>query len=902
MTFFLDDAQKELQPVRSVAPVRMFDGGLSAATSKTMLETNANLRLQREENDESSSVTKEAIKRMGEADALALLKDKGLAPPMLETLQGGDLLRYNDQARAALLEEARSRAAADPAAWEGVDLSDEGMKARVDERLRAEHEDATSALDAMTSGRGITELFGGMVGMTADIRNLPFLFMGGGSGSILSVMGREAAINVAAEAVTLPSQFEMAKRLDVPNPDVVSQLSIAAGAGAVLGGAISGIGRALEYYRGRQAISVPDGAPAGRIEAGIQAVDDAIANGENPLVAVQRVMREPLILTNPLREPLILTDAERVKLPSDTAQIAPAMPTEAQAFDQVIADARAADAKASRPLIQMLRGKGSTYKIHPDGEFGKELKAMGVDAKSFPGLFSKSGRRELDNLVASDMEQAFPGIIDATGTQRGADYLDRQGLLDLIRREANGDSSWLQTRQEVMQLERMAAEAKGANGKPVDDFLAHDRADDGFFVDLNQRDFDPSTDVEAWNADMEVRFNDWIEQRGFRLLDDEREEIITELRQRGGDAEYLVERAFERERDDFTAEMKDAKDGFIPFGDPGEAQGGMAARSGADPFGPEPAAASGGAGRTPAPERASTEQTVAGKQFIAPGTERRAAPTGMTERARAEMQARAQQSKIRRLDQTRVEDDPAGLFTQAQRDMFDDPAGPQAREWQLSIADDLRTQIERGSPKQTSPRSEWEQSVRYDDDQITFMRGHGRESRGSVYAGAAAPIMGEGKYYFMGYKGSDLDLEELAKPFGPKIDRRSDMAGREFLWISDAQDWRELAKEAGWRYPNPHGVKADELSKMVADLKSLVIAKGYDGISIDPIHSDKLIDDVFGPKQIVVYDRKASDGDFMVDMGDGRGERSASSVLDELDADDEFSAMLDLCGKPRGNA
>lgn len=67
----------------------------------------------------------------------------------------------------------------------------------------------------------------------------------------------------------------------------------------------------------------------------------------------------------------------------------------------------------------------------------------------------------------------------------------------------------------------------------------------------------------------------------------------------------------------------------------------------------------------------------------------------MTERARAEMQARAQQSKIRRLDQTRVEDDPVGLFTQAQRDMFDDPAGPQAREWQLSLADDLRTQIER---------------------------------------------------------------------------------------------------------------------------------------------------------------------------------------------------------------
>ena len=33
------------------------------------------------------------------------------------------------------------------------------------------------------------------------------------------------------------------------------------------------------------------------------------------------------------------------------------------------------------------------------------------------------------------------------------------------------------------------------------------------------------------------------------------------------------------------------------------------------------------------------------------------------------------------------------------------------------------------------------------------------------------------------------------------------------------------------------------------------------------------------------------------DMSDGKGERSASSVLDELDADDLFSARIDLCGK-----
>jgi len=35
----------------------------------------------------------------------------------------------------------------------------------------------------------------------------------------------------------------------------------------------------------------------------------------------------------------------------------------------------------------------------------------------------------------------------------------------------------------------------------------------------------------------------------------------------------------------------------------------------------------------------------------------------------------------------------------------------------------------------------------------------------------------------------------------------------------------------------------------------------------------------------------------MVDMGDGRGERPLSSVLDELDADAEFAEVIQLCGR-----
>mgnify|MGYP003406161786 CR=1 FL=1 len=46
-----------------------------------------------------------------------------------------------------------------------------------------------------------------------------------------------------------------------------------------------------------------------------------------------------------------------------------------------------------------------------------------------------------------------------------------------------------------------------------------------------------------------------------------------------------------------------------------------------------------------------------------------------------------------------------------------------------------------------------------------------------------------------------------------------------------------------------------------------------------------------------IRDQIEADGDFRVDIGDGKGERPASSVLDDLDAGDKASARMDLCGK-----
>lgn len=775
MTFFLSNEPEEIKPTGPDLPLAGMASGISAATQKMMIDTDAFMLHDSQLRFERQTTSEPAARRIG-IDALNQRYE--------ETGAGYDHLRpapttvddffamHGDEASQIVLDMAREAAQADPQAWSDLDLSDEGIDKRTTEYRQSWRKDMEDVIGSMPSGSGIAEFVGGMIGATVDPRNVPFLIAGGGGGSILRVMGREAALNAGAEAVTLPSQYEVSEELGTERPDAVKQLLIGAGAGAILGGATSAIGRAVEYFRGRERVATPNDATAPYHELAVDAAEDAIVKGENPLEAVQKAMRalpeepppprEPLIPRAVTPEPTPLAPdpvssevlpppaGERPDTPGEIAAVAGNAIDDAAsvtaALEKAAADAKANDAKALRPLIQAMRraGKGGgTLQVHPDGPFGKELKARGINARSYPGMFSKKGRMDFDNLVASEMEGSFPGISAAAGIADDGMYLNRQGLIDLIEREARGDSSWLQSR---MDADRAAKDLDDhlrwveSGGSAADDFIAGARADDGFYVDLDAHEFDPNFIRDAtWEAGVERGFDDFVTRRGFRLMDDERAEILSELKARGGDADYLVERAFERERDEWFDKLdgKDrgdedffqGHDPFAPFEDAG--------RGGGAPVGPEPSAAPDGAGRAASVEPARVERTEAGDQLVIPGAEQRAAPAGMTERQRAEMQAQAQQSKIRRGDQTRVEDDANGLFTQHQRDMFDDPTGPQARPAQDAMIEDVRDQI-------------------------------------------------------------------------------------------------------------------------------------------------------------------ARDGEFKVDMGDGKGERTASSLLDEMDADDEFIAMIDLCGRPRG--
>lgn len=243
MTFFLNEQPGPVSvKARGVnTPLPSLWGGISAAFQKDSLEANNNFRIGRETIRQRDNLAVEAAKHMG-ADRIKPMVDafneRARAAGMAERPMPDDLSKlpsiFGPNFSRELVETARQ----DPD-WTGPDISDETVDKRVNERFQKERTDLEETLNAMGGGRGAAEIIGGLGSAVADIRNIPFLIFGGG-GSIARVMGREAMLNVAAEGATMPDRFEMAKRLNIPEPDVKMALAYAAAGGALLGGQSKG--------------------------------------------------------------------------------------------------------------------------------------------------------------------------------------------------------------------------------------------------------------------------------------------------------------------------------------------------------------------------------------------------------------------------------------------------------------------------------------------------------------------------------------------------------------------------------------------------------------------------------------------------------------------------------------
>lgn len=697
MTYFLQssDAPK-IKAQNPQSDLSSWFGGLGAAFTKSAMENDANFTAARKQRDVQFEMAQQAAPRVG----IQALNDW-----YTETGAGYDHIRpapqttdeffamHGNEAYRMVLDVARQQADADPAKWADMDLSDAAVEKQVNERLRTEYEDAQLTLDMMSGGRGAAEFLGGLGGITADIKNLPFLLIGGGSGSIMRVLGREAAINVAAEATFLPSQFDMAERLNIPDPDIRTQLAMAAVGGAVFGGLMEGGARAITYWKGRNVIQPVPGYSMGTSDAMVTAAENAIAAGENPLQAVQQALKDtrpqPYILENPInpdRPPLITTERlppiygqEPQPLPNETiiSQAETAIDNAEKQFEADFPEMR-----FKYPLGRVIQKLGGVKaSVIRDGEkvrtpLAEELANMGVTTRTHPFIFSQKGMADLDNIPANE----HLGLSEVLPVDPLTGYFSREGLLQALGRELSGNG------KTPMSGEILArrSEIDSIGRTPSEDFIAGKQADDGWFVDLNKYHFDQ--DQLAANEQIARDFHAFLDEKyaGTTFTDAEKAEMVAELQRSGGDAEFLVERVMERELDYAALPPQEAQDyGDIPFfGNEPTAQTpvGPGVRTGERSVADAQAEGGGAAG-----------VADASGQTRIPGTDR--IDTGLSQRQASEIAARQQQSRMGRLDQTRVESDDTTLFGGAQSDLFSDPTSKEARALQDSIALSIRDEI-----------------------------------------------------------------------------------------------------------------------------------------------------------------------------------------------------------------
>lgn len=712
MTFFLNDYDPaKVQPRRGpdLRPTGLLTG-IGATTSTMMRDTNANFLRQREVIRERDGTATQAAERLGMDKIRPLLEERnrratesGMASQLVDIpddpAEAARLLGPNGSK--AILDLAREQAKASPDAWKDLDLTDEGVEARVTARRVAEDEDEAQIRALMPSYGGLADLIGGVIGAAADVRNIPFMF-GGGGGSFLKVIGREAMLGAAAETVTLPSQFATAKELDKPDPSVPEALAFGAIGGAVLGGAAEGVSRGLAYYRGRQA-TPPGPNPAIR-EAAVGAAEDAMVAGENPLRAVQEIMRlEPLVLNNPLpREPLIPGPVPGGVAPITTESL-PSLPGQPRTIAEVVQQTE--EAVASATLDETVRGEDP----QPPRRKGPKPQSLKDFVTKSGGIWKGDDRGDLKAL-----EYRRPGFLknsrivrSTAGDNGGGRTLDEMreaaaeagylpvnstvnDFIDLLTEDIRGTrriyaEADMRAADEIQAQERMAEEAT----RPADDFIAGARAEGGFFVDRDAYDFDGGTGDAGIAQDFAAYLErDWP---NVRFTEAEKAEMLGELQQRGGEAEFLVERVLEREADYFDRPASEADD----YGtyDPEEYaryldQAGGVPGAGGEGLGrPEQDAIAARGGPAGAGRDLGTERTAAGEQYLAPGI----AP--ITTRQRLEQQQNAPLGGGVREADSQI----GGLFdpgAKARMDLFDDPTGPKARVVQDAMAADMRDKIE----------------------------------------------------------------------------------------------------------------------------------------------------------------------------------------------------------------
>jgi hypothetical protein len=364
-----------------------------------------------------------------------------------------------------------------------------------------------------------------------------------------------------------------------------------------------------------------------------------------------------------------------------------------QGFEAEIAAIRAQTGTRSQPITgrllarqrdtQLPGGGVRTMQIHPDGPAAAELRNMGITPRTRPGLFSRRGTREFDNLVASEWEGDLPGISGAAGVD-GNGYLNQDGFLRVLADELNGKPSALRDQQRLAEVEAQ-----------MEEYLRFRDAEAEMVNPLPQT----SDGAELRNAFDSIvdAVNDAIRVRGMDDLvsPSERDAMVNYLAERGGRPADLLD-DMDTEALDFAETSLEGDDGR-PFAerdatdlrgdDLADARELPQGRSDPVARGPDTGATGGGAAGQGTDRSPRTERTAAGDQTLIPGVE------PITERQRLEQrQAQPLAGGQRGPDST-----IGGLFDpydKARMDLFSEPTAKPMEDVNRIAANDMREAIE----------------------------------------------------------------------------------------------------------------------------------------------------------------------------------------------------------------
>ncbi|MCA0204290.1 MAG: thermonuclease family protein [Proteobacteria bacterium] len=310
-----------------------------------------------------------------------------------------------------------------------------------------------------------------------------------------------------------------------------------------------------------------------------------------------------------------------------------------------------------------------------------ELAARGVTPQTHPRLFKPGGATDLDNIDPATLGTDAAQLLGTDGTGR---YANREAIIEALAGEAAGTP--FDVSYGAREARRMEQEARDRRARGLNETI--DEGADGRRV--MPPDADSSGNQRRINR-IAKEVDRKLGEIGGSWTEGERSAIVDRLNREGGSIDDAVHdqavRSYQEAVTDENAadEPQSPEMGEVPFGDEPLAQRG-------EPVAGEPGddrAASGqpaeddrqreggrdergDSGAQPA-DRGVTDRTAAGDQAVIPGAEisDTQARQQVSDRQRAEIAARQQQSKMRRLGGN--EGDAGPLFD-TQGDLLDAPA------------------------------------------------------------------------------------------------------------------------------------------------------------------------------------------------------------------------------------